>query len=383
MKIRKILSMVLLLGMLLSEGAVFGAPYLKQRLQPEVIWGRFCLTIPKERSGAVNVTRKGTFPLHFQLTAGNGRLANVEYRYAGRQEFILISCQNGFSLLKFRADLEKNTYVLLLQGRDGKELHLEMGTVSERMIACMSRELDEKIQTEELHGKNVRSWQAESFWDLLFSCPEECRKPLNEIVSICSEDGELLKKFSRNFASVLIQQEMESRVREKDPTVFGSRIDSKKMDTQIRELLQQLDSEEFSFRRRADAELRQYGLGIFLYLGRIPQENLSPEVRFRLTRILEQAEKSMDLSRENCLYDVQFWVDRPAAWVGVLEFGTPEQQDQAWKHLIQNRSRFFPASQNTDLFAEEIQSTAFSALPNETQLSIIQSSKDLIFSTHP
>ena len=103
MRIRNLLMMVVLFcGMVLPEGVLFGAPYLKQRLQPEIIWGHFCLTLPRGRTGTVNVSRQGKFPLHFQLTAGNGGMANAEYRYSGSQESVLLSIQNGFSLLNFR-----------------------------------------------------------------------------------------------------------------------------------------------------------------------------------------------------------------------------------------------------------------------------------------
>ena len=391
MRIRNLLMMVVLFcGMVLPEGVLFGAPYLKQRLQPEIIWGHFCLTLPRGRTGTVNVSRQGKFPLHFQLTAGNGGMANAEYRYSGSQEFVLLSIQNGFSLLNFRALPDENTYVLLLQDRDGKKIHLETGTLSDTMKTCLKRDLQEKIQTEELHGENVRSWQADSFWELLFCRPDECREALNAIFSIYGDPTEMMKDFSGAFTSTLIQREMESRppqtVHSKsaspiDPVSAHPQMDPEKTEAQIRELLLQLDSDKFSVRRRADEELRGYGIGLFLNLGNISHGELSPEARFRLTRILEYVEKNVKLSRENFLHDVQFWTAKPSAWTAVLEFGTPEQQDLAWEILKENRSRFFSASEKPEEVLDQVfQHETFSALSEETRQAVVHQFKDLIFS---
>jgi len=382
MRIRNLLMMaVIFCGMIFPEGVLWGAPYLKQRLQPEVIWGRFCLTLPMGRTGTVNVTRQGAFPLHFYLSAGNGRMANAEYRYAGRQEFILISCRNGFSLLNFRADRDENTYVLLLQDRDGKKIHLETGTLTEAMKVCLDRQLQEKIESKELHGENVLSWQADSFWELVFCHPEACREALGRIFSIYAEDAGQMDVLGRKFANALIEWEMRAQLGEEQQlSVLSPPFDPERADVPIRELILQLDSDDFSVRRHADEMLRRYGIGVFMDLGSIESEKLSPEARFRLTHILEHIEKNMKLSQENYLHDVQFWVGRPAAWVGGLAFGTPEQQEQAWRILKRDRFRFFPDPDPSEFLAGAFQNETFSTLTEEEKKTLIYQFKEFIFS---
>lgn len=307
-------------GMLAQSTA---APHLKNRSRLEVVWGRLCFLGPEGRSAGINLKSLGSSRVKLQLSQDSEGLANISYKFQNASEFGWLEVTSGFTISEVWIDRRKETYVLFVQPGGSGPIHLEVGLVSDAMKELLRDAFEKNHDLKRFHGQDPTVWEANSFWELLFLAPVGAQNAMQEVLIKNSGDGKITANLRNCFMEALLQTK---NPQNSEPPFSQD---------QLRELLQKMASDDFAERREADQKLREVGSSLLFLLNEIRWETCPPEVQLRLKRILQSMGEEFHSEKPSFLLDLQFWARDPRMWAAVLEFGTPEQREDAWAVLCE------------------------------------------------
>jgi hypothetical protein len=167
-------------------------------------------------------------------------------------------------------------------------------------------------------GDATREIEAASLWHLLLAEPELCRKEIVPLIAMLDADLALVKRAEAVEAALY-----DLPVRRRDD---GDR-------RQWSRWVEQLGADKFAERRGAELNLRAAGRPAALYLAALDLDQLDPEQRLRVRRVL--AARRSPAKNETPRRVAERLAADPRVWLALMTRPDPDQRRHAAEHLAQ------------------------------------------------